>query len=136
MLPRGISIIKYKNDYRDSIDYKNGIYQIYRVNTEQYLYKNILIKSRFNVERKYIEERSFKSSGKRINRVSWWYWKDWWMGEWRDERTGGYPGKFRKRRNARSHITVVYVRISRSGEFVDGLLLWNGYSISYKNGRY
>jgi len=79
VLHRGISIIKYKNDYRDSIDYKNGIYKIYRVNTEQYLYKNILIKSRFNVERKYIEERSFKSSGKRINRVSWWYWKDWWM---------------------------------------------------------
>lgn len=33
-------------------------------------------------------------------------------------------GKFRKRQNAQAHITVIYVRISRSDESVDGLLLW------------
>lgn len=41
------------------------------------------------------------------------------------KRIGGHhPGKFRKRQNTQAHITVIYVRISRSGESVDGLLLW------------
>jgi len=44
------------------------------------------------------------------------------MDGWRKE-DRGHPRKFRKRQNAQAHITVVYVRISRSGESVDGLLL-------------
>lgn len=52
------------------------------------------------------------------------------------KRIGGHhPGKFRKRQNTQAHITVIYVRISRSGESVDGLLLWRRREKKTRGGR-
>jgi len=59
------------------------------------------------------------------------------MKRWTDEEgLAAKSGEIQETARRTVHVTAVCVRISRSGESVDGLPLWSGYPISYKNERY